>query len=108
MMLSEKIDTVVNRVITRNTRNAPSTAKPPISTGMHAATRLPNTTSRASTRIGMPISSARAMSVGTRLLIARSTARWPPIMVLRSVVRSACPILLALPSEVFDTSRTAM
>jgi len=83
MMLIEKIDTSVNSVMTRTTVNAPMIATPPISRGVVAASTLPNTNTSSTSRIGIEIISARAMSSETWPFTSRKIALGPPTLVVR-------------------------
>ncbi len=60
--LTANTDTSVNRVITRTTASAPSSATRPTRAGMEAATSEPKIRNASSTTTGIDISSARSRS----------------------------------------------
>jgi hypothetical protein len=68
MMLIENTETSVNPVSIRITASAPTTATPPTTAGMAAATRLPKISRDSSTTIGSENDSARARSADTIVL----------------------------------------
>ena len=69
-MLTAKIETSVNSANARSAVNAPRIAVTPMASGRRAAAKLPKMSTSSTSRIGIEIVSARAMSALTRSLMS--------------------------------------
>lgn len=78
MRLSAKIDSGVNRSITRSPRNASRIARPPTSDGSRAATTPLKNQKESSSKIGTPNISARARSWVVRSFSSLEVSAKPP------------------------------
>ncbi len=76
--LTAKMETGVMPSITRNDSRVPTTATPPIVSGMAAATSEPNTKSNRMSVSGTANASARSRSCSTTLLTSWKAAAKPP------------------------------
>ena len=98
--LTAKIDTSVTSANARSAVNAPRIAVTPMASGSEAAAKLPKISTSSTSRIGMEIVSARAMSALTRSLMSWLMTALPPICVCRpGTGTSARTAAMASPSS---------